>query len=185
MPEKISGLSLWNTVIDMSEPTAQKQRKHVGFFDHFDFVTPNARSSSMRASRYVVEDNEAVIKNDLQGRSPDVRHISRTHRCDLDWLFDRINLDKAIHNKHVNTTQQIADALTKGSFSRESWTHLSHLFGLMSHRTHSCSLFMLLSSFRDGMSMLPTEFYSGHLEVKAETWSMCKNNRWTRSGEEG
>ena len=45
-----------------------------------------------------------------------MRHVSRTHRGDLDWLFDRINLDKAIQLKYVNTPQQIADMLTKVSF---------------------------------------------------------------------
>ena len=38
------------------------------------------------------EDNEAVIKM-MKGRSPAMRHVSRTHRVALDWLFDRINLD--------------------------------------------------------------------------------------------
>ena len=42
---------------------------------------------------YVFEDNDAVIKMIIKGRSPTVRHVSRTHRVALDWLFDRINLD--------------------------------------------------------------------------------------------
>ena len=42
---------------------------------------------------YVFEDNEAVIKMIIKGRSPTMRHVSRTHRVALDWLFDRINLD--------------------------------------------------------------------------------------------
>ena len=40
----------------------------------------------------VFEDNEAVIKMIIKGRSPTMRHVSRTHRVALDWLFDRINL---------------------------------------------------------------------------------------------
>ena len=43
-------------------------------------------------------------------------HVSRTNRVDIDWLFDRNNVEKALHNKYVNTAQQIADVLTKGSF---------------------------------------------------------------------
>ena len=39
---------------------------------------------------YVFEDNEAVIKMIMKGRSPTMRHVSRTHRVALDWLFDRI-----------------------------------------------------------------------------------------------
>ena len=38
------------------------------------------------------EDNEAVIKMIIKGRSPTMRHVSRTHRVALEWLFDRINL---------------------------------------------------------------------------------------------
>ena len=37
---------------------------------------------------YIFEDNEAVIKNIINGRSPTMRHGSRTHRVALDWLFD-------------------------------------------------------------------------------------------------
>ena len=38
-------------------------------------------------------------------------------------------LDKAKQVKYVNTVQQIAGVLTKGSFSQERWTHLLHCFG--------------------------------------------------------
>ena len=29
----------------------------------------------------------------IKGESPTLRHVSRTHRVALDWLFDRIHLD--------------------------------------------------------------------------------------------
>ena len=45
---------------------------------------------------YIFEDNEAVIKMIIKVRSPPMRHVSRTHRFALDWLFDRINLDPKI-----------------------------------------------------------------------------------------
>ena len=35
-----------------------------------------------------------------KGRSPTMRHVSRTHRVALDWFFDRINLDPKIQIKH-------------------------------------------------------------------------------------
>ena len=38
--------------------------------------------------------NEAAIKTIIKGRSPTMRHVSRTLRVALDWLFDRINLDQ-------------------------------------------------------------------------------------------
>ena len=48
--------------------------------------------------------NEAVIKMIIKGRSPTMRHVSRTHRVALDWLFDRINLDpKNSKIRHIDT----------------------------------------------------------------------------------
>ena len=38
-----------------------------------------------------------------------MRHTSRTHRVDLDWQYDRNNLDPMIQIKCVNTTQELAD----------------------------------------------------------------------------
>ena len=37
--------------------------------------------------------NGTVIKMIIKGKSPTMRHVSKTHRVALDWLFDRINLD--------------------------------------------------------------------------------------------
>ena len=52
-----------------------------------------SNSSRQEALLYVFEANEAVIKMIIKGRSPTMRHVSRTLRVALDWLFDRINLD--------------------------------------------------------------------------------------------
>ena len=35
--------------------------------------------------------------------SPTMRHVSRTHRVALDWLFDRINLDPKVQIKYIDT----------------------------------------------------------------------------------
>ena len=66
---------------------------------------------------YVFEDYEAVIKMIIKGRSPTMRHVSRTHRVALDWLFDRINLDSKIQIKYIDTKNQLADILTNGNFT--------------------------------------------------------------------
>ena len=58
-----------------------------------------------------------------------MRHVSRTHRVDLDQLFGPMNLDKAIRIKYVHTTQETADVFTQGSFAQERWTQLTHLYG--------------------------------------------------------
>ena len=64
-------------------------------FGDFDFVTPTAHVTSMRVSLAVFGDNEAVIKLIIKGRTPSMRHVSRTHGVDIDWSFDRINVAKA------------------------------------------------------------------------------------------
>ena len=53
-----------------------------------------------------------------------MRHVSRTHRVALDWLFDRINLDPKIQIKCIDSKNQLADILTKGNFTRDEWNHL-------------------------------------------------------------
>ena len=66
----------------------------------------------------------------IKGRSPTMRHVSRTHRVALDWLFDRINLDPKIQIKYIDTKNQLADILTKGNFTRDTWNHLLCLFNI-------------------------------------------------------
>ena len=98
--------------------------------NHIDCVPSNVQFSHQEALLYVFEDNEAVIKMIIKGRSPTVRHVSRTHRISLDWLFDRIYLDPKIQIKYIDTKNELADILTKGSFTRDEWNHLLFLFNI-------------------------------------------------------
>ena len=86
---------------------------------HFDNVLSNVRFSRSMAVLYVFEDNAAVIEMIIKGRSPTMRHVSRTDRVSLDWLFDRINLDPKIQIRYIDTKHQIADILTEGHFIRD------------------------------------------------------------------
>ena len=86
-----------------------------------------------------VKDNEAVIKMMKKGRSPTMRHVSRTHRVALDWLFNRINLDPKIQSKYIDTKNQLADILTKGNFTRDEWNHLLCLFNISHFSSTECS----------------------------------------------
>ena len=81
-------------------------------------TSPRTHSSQGESQLYIFEDNEAVIKMILKGRSPTMRHVSITHRVAIDWLFDRINLDSKIQIKYVDTKNQLADVITKASFTR-------------------------------------------------------------------
>ena len=96
-------------------------------------VPSNVQSARQEALWYVFEDNEAVIKMIIKGRSPTMRHVSRTHRVALDWLFDRINLD---------TKNQLADILTKGNFTRDEWNHLLNLFIISHFSSTACTAAM-------------------------------------------
>ena len=98
--------------------------------DNVDFIFSNVHSSRQEALLYIFEDNEAVIKMIIKGRSPTMRHVSRTHTVALDWLFDRINLDPKIQIKYIDTKNQLADMLTKGNFTRDEWSHLLCLFNI-------------------------------------------------------
>ena len=71
--------------------------------ENIDSVPSNVQSSHQEALLCVFEDNEAVIKMIIKGRSPTMRHVSRTHRVALDWLFDRINLDPKKNKSSTST----------------------------------------------------------------------------------
>ena len=70
-----------------------KSHNKIDAMHDIDYVPSNVQSSKQEALLYVFEDNEAVIKMIIKGRSPTMRHVSRTHRVALDWLSDRVNLD--------------------------------------------------------------------------------------------
>ena len=91
------------------------RRQKVDHLREVDCVPTNTHSSQV----YIFEDNEVVIKMFIKGRSPKMRHVTRTHRVALDWLFDRINLEPKIQIKYVDTKNLLAYMLTTGSFSKQ------------------------------------------------------------------
>ena len=100
-------VSVFGSVIQTSERTErpvdvernQKSHGKINVLQNIDSVPSNVQSSRQEALLYVFEDNEAVFKMIITGRSPTMRHVSRTHRVALDWLFDRINLDPKNQNQ--------------------------------------------------------------------------------------
>ena len=94
-----------------SHAPSQQSRGMFHVLNYVDRVPSNVQFSHQEALLYVFEGNEAVIKMIIQGRSPTMRHVSRTHRVALDWLFDRINLNpkskSSCHsNSSLETTKQ-------------------------------------------------------------------------------
>ena len=67
-----------------------------------------------------------------------MRHVLRTHRVALDWLYDRINLEPKIQIKCIDTKNQLADILTKGNFTRDEWNHLLCLFNISHFSSTDC-----------------------------------------------
>ena len=76
-----------------------------------------------------------------------IERTKSSHRVDSHWLCDHLNLDQAIQIKHANINLQIADVLTKGSFSEDRLTQLMDLcldyWHTLHTRTVTCRLFRL------------------------------------------
>ena len=94
-----------------SQCNTQVSQKHPEL-STVDFVCSNVNSSHKGAMLCIFEDSEAVIKMIIEGRSPTLRHVSRTNRVALDWLFDRTNLDHKFQIRYVGSRNQLADILT-------------------------------------------------------------------------
>ena len=118
------------------ETDGESRNRDVDQLSNVDYVPTHGESQL-----YIFEDSEAVIKMIIGGRSPTMRHVSRTHRVALDWLFDRINLEPKIQIKYVGTNKQLADTLTKGSFTCDEWNHLLRWFSIVNVSMFSCSDF--------------------------------------------
>ena len=64
----------------------------------------------------IMEDNQAVCAILRKGRTNVMRHVHRTHRVDVDWLYEIVQ-EPNITVRYVNTTNQLVDILTK-AFTR-------------------------------------------------------------------
>ena len=149
----LPALELWDLIVsvlgNMTQTTerqgrpvimdrSQRSQGKTNALNNIDCVPSNVQSSHQEALLYVFEDNEAVIKMIIKGRSPTMRHVSRTHRVALGWLFDRINLDPKIQIKYIDTKNQLADILTKRNFTRDEWNHLLCLFNISHFSSTVC-----------------------------------------------
>ena len=116
----------------------QKSQRRIDVMEKIDSVPSNVQSSRQEAFLYVFEDNEAVIKMIIKGRSLTMRLVSRTHSVALDWLLDRINLDTKIQIKYIDTKTNSLTFLTKGNFTRDEWNHLLCLFNISHFSSTVC-----------------------------------------------
>ena len=154
----LPALELWDLIVSVfgnishvSDRTGQpdsedhkrhKSHKKIDVMKDIDSVPSNVQSARQEGLLYMFEDNEAVIKMIIKGRRTAMRHVSRTHRVALDWLFDRINLDSKIQIKYIDTKNQLEDILTKGNFTRDEWNHLLNLFNISHFSSTACTAAM-------------------------------------------
>ena len=130
----LPALELWDLIVSVlgnvsrvsdgsGKPESDVHKHHkshnkIDVTKDIDTVPSNVQSARQEALLFVFEDNEAVIKMIIKGRSLTMRHVSRTHRIALEWLFDGINLDSKSQIKYIDTKNQLADA-DEGKFSHE------------------------------------------------------------------
>ena len=119
---------------------------------------------------------QAAIKMIIKGRSPTMRHVSRTHRVAPDGLFGRVKFDPMIQIKYVDTKNQLADMLTKGSFIRDEWNHLLRLSNIMNFSMFSCSLFLSIEK-ADTMSKRTQERMTEEEPLVAKSRPACLVSR--------
>ena len=105
---------------------------------NIDCVPSNVQFSHQEALLYVFEDNEAVIKMIIKGRSPTMRHVSKTHRVALVWLFDRMNLDPKIQIKYIDTKNPTCRHSNQRKFY--TWRMESSVVFVQYQPFHFCSV---------------------------------------------
>ena len=154
----LPALELWDLIVSVlgnisrvsdrsGKPESDEHKHHkshnkIDVTRDIDAVPSNVQSARQEALLYVFEDNEAIIKMIIKGRSPTMRHVPRTHRVALDWLLDRINLDPKIQIRYIDTKNQLADILTRGNFTRDEWNHLLKLFNICHFSSTACTTAM-------------------------------------------
>ena len=67
-----------------------------------------------------------MIKIIAKERSPQLRHLHRTHRIDVHWLFEVCSSPRVLM-RYVNTSYQIADIFTKAITKVDLWNSLLDL----------------------------------------------------------
>ena len=138
--EGIPLLGLWSEVLQTFHPELRKKPANLTSgnsenrgksmldsniaLELLDYVPPSLPEPPDEAKLFLLEDNDAVLKMIRKGRSAQMRHVGRVHRVNIDWLFERCANDKSIRPRYVNTEFQLADLLTKGSFTAATWKNL-------------------------------------------------------------
>jgi len=129
--QAIPMLSLWDIVMELYgnpvAPSTLPPGKHTSPGEGRPSQdAPVDTTKPLRSLRLIVlEGNEAVKKILQNGRTLAFRHVSKTHRVNLDWVYEVVKHDDILV-KYIRTDCQPGDMYTK-SFSqkkRQLWKHL-------------------------------------------------------------
>mgnify|MGYP003321115593 CR=1 FL=1 len=104
-------LSLWSQIIDVLHPelapcdpkgsaVPAARLYDIISLEFSDWVPPSLPQLRKEPKLVFVEDNDAVLKMCVKGRAPTLKLCSRTHRIDLDWLFERVREDPRIFGRY-------------------------------------------------------------------------------------
>ena len=138
--EGLQVLTFWEHVVQLFHPAQQPTNKKETITKGQPNITVDGHDIDFNPRKYhaytrplhlqtdliIAEDNEAVIKIIRKCRSIALRHLPRTHRIDVNWLFE-VCQSPEIQLRYCNTKQQIADLMTKAINSPPIWNHLLDL----------------------------------------------------------
>ena len=81
-----------------------------------DWVPPSMSQLRGLARLIIGEDNDAVLKILIKGRSQTFRHVPRAQRVDVDFIHELMK-DKSVSALYIIAKVQIADMFIKGGFT--------------------------------------------------------------------
>ena len=116
-------------VVD-SDKNHEANKSNLEEFSMFWWCWPYSLKRPIFASRnfiVCVREQRNSDQDDNKGRSPTMRHVSRTHRVAHDWLFDRINVDPKIQIKYIWHQKPTRRRTDKGKF-HTWWMESSSVF---------------------------------------------------------
>jgi hypothetical protein len=135
--EGLQALAFWEEVVSLLGTNQKEVRKSKETCGQPNSLELNPYSANSQPGKYfaytrrkdtvtdliIAEDNEAVIKIVKKARSLALRHLPRTHRIDVRWLYE-VCADPHVKMLYVGTKEQVADLMTKALNKPETWYHL-------------------------------------------------------------
>ena len=137
--------------------------------------------SHQEALLYVWRTTKQWSRWSLKGSSPTMRHVSRTHRVALYWLFDRINFDPQNPNQiHWHQKPTLRTYWLRGNVTRDEWNHLLCLFNISHFSSTNCSEVMSKRTQKDSGEERVTAKSKPMMNLfpamqRKESWRACLN----------